>query len=669
MNKLENNINKNRIQRFIDKPFLSWAVVSSVMYLIIELINQRSFIDTIKFIFTTPHIFLVNILIVALTYSFVLFFRRRLFIYTLVTFLWTVVGVINMILLIQRNTQFNASDIIVFQYGLSITLRYFNAVYIVLTLLAIFLCIFGIVVLFRRGYKSDITLSFKTSAAAVGSAALICAVLIFLGNITGFLNSRFTDINAGYKHNGFVYSYACSLFTQGVEEPYDYDEEAAAKLFENLDMPISDTDNRPNVIFVQLESFIDPMEIEGLEYESSPVPNFERLQEEYPSGYLTVPVVGGGTANTEFEVLTGMNLKHFGTIELPYESILIDNTCESMAYNYKALGYKAHAIHDYSAGFYKRNTVYSNLGFDTFTSFEYMTDIEYNPIGWAKDTVLERYIMASLESTDESDFVFAVSVQGHGSYPNDFDDSQSDLSSTYFPEDIGDYRSALSYYVTQVNEMDQLIGSLTDTLSDYGEDTVVVFYGDHLPGIDINPELLARRNIYETEYLIWANFDLGDVSDRDLCTYQISSYVQEILGFHSGKITQLHQKYIDTEEYEKNLQILEYDIIEKDAAVYNGISFEPTELKLGIEDIVVTGYDYDAERNLTVYGENFNEHSAIYINGTRKSTVYVDKNTLKVEKVKLKNDYEVSVGQVNYQLPWSYLSMSNSITVSEINED
>lgn len=639
------------------------------MYLILELINQRSFVDTLKFIFTTPHIFLVNILIVALTYSFGLFFKRRLFVYTLVTFLWTVMGIINMILLIQRNTQFNASDIIVFQYGLSITLRYFNAVYIVLTLLAIFLCIFGIVMLFRRGYRSDTIIRVKISAVTAGITVVACASFIIIGNLTGFLNSRFTDINAGYKHNGFVYSYACSLFTQGIEEPNDFDEEAAAELFENLDMELCDTDSRPNVIFVQLESFIDPSEIEGLEYESSPVPNFNRLQKEYPSGYLTVPVVGGGTANTEFEVLTGMNLKHFGTIELPYESILIDNTCESMAYNYKALGYSAHALHDYSAGFYKRNTVYSNLGFDTFTSFEYMTDIEYNAIGWAKDKILEKYIMASLESTDQSDFVFAVSVQGHGSYPNDFDDSESDISSTYFPEDISEYRSALSYYVTQVNEMDAFIGSLTDTLSEYPEDTVVVFYGDHLPGIDINPELLSRGNLYETEYLIWSNFDMGDVQDRDLCTYQLSAYVQNILGFHSGKVTQLHQKYMDTEEYEKNLQILEYDIIERDAAVYNGAVFEPTELKLGIEDIKVESFEYDDDRNLTVYGTNFNEHSAIYINGNRKNTDYIDKNTLFVENVKLKNGYELAVGQVNYQLPWSYLSMSNSIVVSGLSEE
>ncbi|MBE6573582.1 MAG: hypothetical protein E7652_04220 [Ruminococcaceae bacterium] len=636
------------------------------MTLILELINQRSLINTIKFVFLTPHIFLINFLIVAFTYGFVLFFKRRLFIYVITTFIWTIVGAINLILLITRNTQFYATDILVFRYGMFITMRYLNIIYVALMFIALVALIFGLVVLYKRGYKTNERINYFTSSIVLTATVILCTVLIVVGNIIGFLDSRFTDINEGYTNNGFVYSYGCSLFVQGVEEPVDNSDKLLNKLIDTLDKPIVQTKDRPNVVFVQLESFIDPEEIKELELDTSAAPNFQRIQNEFPSGYLHVPVVGGGTANTEFEILTGMNLDHFGTVEIPYESVLTEKTCESMAYNYKALGYKAHAIHDFSAGFYKRNTVYSNLGFDTFTSFEYMTDLEYNDIGWAKDSILERYILSALNSTKESDFVYAVSVQGHGSYPNDFDDTENDISTTV-PEPISEYTAALEYYISQIREMDEFVGSLTDTLSDYDEKTVVVFYGDHLPAFNISSDLMKSGSLYETEYTVWANYDIGSET-KDLKTYQLAAYVQELIGFSSGKVTQLHQIYREDKDYELYLQTLEYDIVEGDAVIYgNKGHFEPSELKMGIEDITVAEYDYDRETKLlTVKGDNFNEFSLVYINGSRKSTVFVDKNTLVVENVRLRNDNEISVAQKDMQMPWTYLTMTDSLIAENI---
>lgn len=640
------------------------------MYFVLEVINQRSLINTLKFMVLKPHIFLINFAMVAAIYSIGLFFKRRLFTYTLITFLWCIMGGINLVLLIQRNTQFNASDIVVFQYGMFITMRYFNVFTVILLLLAISAAVFGMVMLFRKGYKCPQKPNYKLSTLFTVITVILCVLLVIIGDVTGFLESRFTEINEGYTKNGFLYSFGCSLFEQGIEEPDDFDENSIQALAQTLDGDIAANDKRPNVVFVQLESFIDPEEIKGLEFENSPIPNFKKLQEEYPSGYLTVPVVGGGTANTEFEVLTGMNLKHFGTIELPYESLLISNTCESMAYNYKDLGYSAHAMHNFSAGFYKRNTVYSNLGFDTFTSFEYMTDIEYNDIGWAKDKILERYIFSALESTEESDFVFAVSVQGHGSYPNDFDDAQSDISSTYFHEDISDYEAAINYYVSQIHEMDEFIGSLTDSLTKYDEDTVVVFYGDHLPGINISPELLKRGNLYETEYVIWSNFDLkAEKMTKDIPTYRLASYVQELLGFSSGKITKLHQQYCNDENYQNLLQTLEYDIIEGEDVIYGGNDpYTPTNLKLGVEEIKIKSVEY-IDKTLYVNGVNFNEYSAVYINGIKKSTEYINSTTLMVEGVKLKNGDEITVGQINYQMPWTFLTKTKPFNCKGIEED
>ena len=139
---------------------------------------------------------------------------------------------------------------------------------------------------------------------------------------------------------------------------------------------------------VQLESFIDPNRLEGFTYSENPVPVFTELKENYTSGYLSVPAIGAGTANTEFEVLTGMSLDYFGPGEYPYKTILQQSTCESIAYNLKELGLGTHVIHNNTGTFYDRHLVFPNLGFDSFTSLEYMNHVDKNPLGWAKDTIL-----------------------------------------------------------------------------------------------------------------------------------------------------------------------------------------------------------------------------------------------------------------------------------------
>ena len=88
--------------------------------------------------------------------------------------------------------------------------------------------------------------------------------------------------------------------------------------------------------------------------------------------------------------------------------------CESIAYNLKRLGYGTHALHNHTATFYDRNVAYANLGFDSFTPVEMMTDVRYNQLGWECDDVLTGEILSALDSTDGSDYVFGVTVQGHG---------------------------------------------------------------------------------------------------------------------------------------------------------------------------------------------------------------------------------------------------------------
>jgi phosphoglycerol transferase MdoB-like AlkP superfamily enzyme len=177
----------------------------------------------------------------------------------------------------------------------------------------------------------------------------------------------------------------------------------------------------PNIILIQLESFFDPAEVEFFTTSEDPIPTFRHLMNNYSSGYFKVPSVGAGTANTEFEVLTGMNLRYFGPGEYPYKTLLKyeKNQTESVATALKSFGYGAHALHNNGGNFYSRADVFNNLGFDSYTSKEFMNILQMTENGWAKDDVLTQHILNSMDSTEQQDFVFTITVQGHGDYPEE----------------------------------------------------------------------------------------------------------------------------------------------------------------------------------------------------------------------------------------------------------
>ena len=113
------------------------------------------------------------------------------------------------------------------------------------------------------------------------------------------------------------------------------------------------------------------------------------------------------------------------------------------------------------------------LGFDTFTSLEYMNGYEKNEKGWVKDTILTKYIKKALDSTPESDLVYTISVQGHSSYPRDA------LKTYDFPIKISGNlsdvdKNQLYYYANQIKETDDFIGDVMEMVDNSDEDTMVV---------------------------------------------------------------------------------------------------------------------------------------------------------------------------------------------------
>ena len=368
--------------------------------------------------------------------------------------------------------------------------------------------------------------------------------------------------------------------------------------------------------------------------------------EEYSSGYYKVPSVGAGTANTEFESITGMSLHYFGPGEYPYKSILKETTCESAPYVLKNLGYTAHAVHNNEANFYGRRSIFPNLGFDTFTSAEYMKDEnQKNPLGWTKDSVLTDEIVKCLDSTEGPDYVYTISVQGHGDYPSEPVLENPEITVSGAPTD--ELNNKWEYYVNQIHEMDNFVKELTDRLADYPEDVVLVMYGDHLPTMGLTVEDVDNKYLFQTEYVMWDNFGLKKKKEN-LAAYQMAAEVMDRVGIHEGNIFKYHQARRNTKNYQVDLETLQYDLLYGKQYTYDEKNpFERTKMHMGIYDTTLESIQVVSETDHTYYiqGTNFTPSSQVKINGEWYDTVYVNPTKLIITGKELDDFDRLSVVQ------------------------
>lgn len=393
----------------------------------------------------------------------------------------------------------------------------------------------------------------------------------------------------------------------------------------------------PNIICILLESFIDPEQIRFLELSDEVVPNFHSLLENYTSGYLEVPVVGAGTANTEFEILTGMGMQFFGVGEYPYKTILKRTNCESIASDLHELGYGTHVVHNNGGNFYSRANAFSMMGFDTFTSKELMDIQEYTPTGaWPTDDILIGEVEKSLDYTpDAPDFVYTITVEGHGDYPKEkvLENPAIQVSGV---EDEG-MRYAWEYYVNQIHEVDDFIGKLIEMLEARDEKTVVIMFGDHLPTMGLEDTDMVSGSVFNTQYATWNNFGMKK-QDKDMTSYQMLADLLDDLGIHTGTMFTFQQnryKYDTEEAYQEAMELLQYDILYGDHYVYGGENPYPaSDLIMGTEEVEIRQI-MEREDRYYISGSNFTKWSKVFINDEKVRTRYISSRLLCIDQDKM----------------------------------
>lgn len=440
-----------------------------------------------------------------------------------------------------------------------------------------------------------------------------------------------------------------SVKTAAAREDGQADEQTEASVGDTGKTQTGVTAGHPNIICILLESFIDPELVNFLELSDEVVPNFHKLYQNYTSGYLEVPVVGAGTANTEFEILTGMGMQFFGLGEYPYKTILKQTNCESIASDLSEIGYGTHVVHNNGGNFYSRRNAFSMMGFDTFTSKEMMDIREYTPLGtWPKDEILIGEVEKALDYTpDQPDFVYTITVGSHGDYPQEkvLDDPEIQVSGV---EDEG-MHYAWEYYVNMVHETDKFIGDLIEMLSERDEPTIVVMFGDHLPTMGLEESDMKTGTLFKTQYATWNNFGLAK-SDKSMTAYQLMADTLDSLDIHNGTMFRFQQnryKYATEDEYQNAMELLQYDILYGDHYVYGGGNPYPaSNLIMGTQDVVISQI-METDRYYYIIGENFTNWSRVFVNDTKVSTKYLSSRLLRIKKEDIPSgDNEVVVNQM-----------------------
>lgn len=304
----------------------------------------------------------------------------------------------------------------------------------------------------------------------------------------------------------------------------------------------------PNIIVIMNEAFSDLEVLGEFETNEDPIPFVKSMlagQENTVSGYLHASVLGGNTANSEYEFLTGHTMAFLPQGSIPYQQY-IKSEVPSLASYLKDAGYSTIALHPYKATGWERNRIYPLLGFDRFISID---DFQYPEIirKYVSDKSQYEKIIDIYEDTQNNEplFLFNVTMQNHSSYGDSFDNFTPEIQ-VQGSDDI-----SLSNYLSLLKISDEEIKNLIEYFSKEEEPTLLVFFGDHQPTDSVvsdiwtlnskkgtNLTLEEQRLRYKVPFFLWANYDIEEQTGIETSMNYLSNFVLQASGFEG---TAFHQ--------------------------------------------------------------------------------------------------------------------------------
>ncbi len=572
---------------------------SVVLVFLLELSNRASIREVLAFADSEPRILALNIILAVSLTGFFYMLTKKVAISCMITLLLsTLMGFINMSKIKYQGVPFLPWDIFLFKDAArvmpamkneflddkSITFLAFSAILLIIVIALYFLW--------------DKRVDLKHNRARLNNFIISILVLIMFSSIlfgfsaenkyranffrTNGITNYFWDQNQNYAYNGFLLGFTINISNIIIKKPEGYSKNTIDNIENQLMAFQKEGEMSPDIVVIMSESFADVTKIDGLDFSSDPMPHFREIGEKGIAGEVYVPVLGGKTANTEFEFLTGYSVKHLPEGSVPYQQH-IKNEINSLPRYLKQNGYLTTAIHDNVPEFWNRKKVYEYMGFDRFISIDEFKDPFYFG-SWISDADMTSKIVETLEENEEKNqFIFAVTVQNHAPYyvPGGVEEItvEGELSQ--------DDNDMLSRYATGVKISDNDLYDLYEYIEKRDKPTVLCFFGDHLPGgfsmYRTHPYFTnmkagsSRKDMFATPYILWNNYkqepevrDMGINALSGLLLDYADMKVPGYYGYISSKYeNQTNSEYLyfdmkPTDDNIKELRNYEFQIMYDD---------------------------------------------------------------------------------------------------------
>ncbi len=461
-----------------------------------------------------------------------------------VSFIVTAMSLVNRFKLLFRRNPFFPWDLSLGGEVMEISKSFNSSLFI---LVGAFVLVFALsfFVLFRmiKNKKPNVKLRISGFIATFIVILLVNATLF---TNTGIYNSIYVNGNIynpedRYNSKGFLYSFIYDFNKNKIEKPEGYNKAE----FTGMVSGQAESLTKPNVVIILSEAFSeiplrDDFDFTGY---TDPLQNYRRLLPDSIRGTMISPGFGGGTADTEFDILTGLSTRDFRG--MPYTFMLITKPFASIVSVLNSLGYANVAIHPGMGWFYNRQNVYEYLGFSRF-----ITQDDFNPDDRKREYMSETATFDRLigefdnhiKSNPDTPFLaYCATIQNHGPYTDKYEAKQN--FNTTLPLKESDILDISNYFVG-LADADRELGRLTDYLDELSQPTVLLYYGDHKPYFSPSAYEALTANVddqltklHTNPYIIWQNKAAKDTMhvkfnpETTISDFYVGAALLEMMGF------------------------------------------------------------------------------------------------------------------------------------------
>ncbi len=520
-------LKKYKETRPVKVTYIMYVIAMWLIFATIETLSKTFVFEVM------PWNWFMNIIWIFLFSGVIYLFTKRMkpaLIVTLVV--WVVMGLSNGFLILFRGSPILPADLSLISTAAQVSNNYtYQLSYYMVE--GLYIGIFTLLFILKINDTKPSKKNYRKFAGMFVAAAL-CVYPMLVVNTKLFDDSLdlWRPVKT-YRQFGAINAFSMNALAMKVRQPEGYSIDAAKKVLEGYESDPVDTSRTPNIIVIMDESFADLTQVGEYKTNKEVMPYFNSLKKNIIKGTAYSSVLGGGTANSEYEFQTGNPITFLPTGTIAYQQYIQGET-NSFTQTLKSLGYSATAFHSYERNTYRREIVYPLIGFDDYFARESMENPD-KLRGYITDEADFKKVIQFYEERDKTKpfYLFNVTMQNHSSYDT------GKMEYNIKVEGDTEYKDA-EEYLSCISRTDEAIKTLIDYFSNVEEETYIIFYGDHQPNLysgffedllggeiqDLSVEKLQKR--YQVPFFIWSNKELESKTvDKISLNYLSSFFLQE----------------------------------------------------------------------------------------------------------------------------------------------